>query len=94
LRAELLDPEVEDDPINTEVPAVNKPETELDQPAKEVPAAADTFSSAELMIAQPYVQKGVCFFLLVAVLLYFARRRQSQGRSALDAGKSDEKSMA
>merc|ERR1712000_594734 len=91
---ELLDPEVEDDPINTEVPAVNRPETELDQPAKEVPAAADTFSSAELMIAQPYVQKGVCFFLLVAVLLYFARRRQSQGRSALDAGKSDEKSMA
>jgi len=89
-----MDPEVEDGPINTEAPVVNKPETEPQQPAKEVPAAADTFASAELMIAQPYVQKVVCFFLLVAVLLYFARRRQSQGRSALDAGKSDEKSMA
>ncbi|KAK5194839.1 Peptidyl-prolyl cis-trans isomerase B [Exophiala xenobiotica] len=87
---ELLDPEVEDGPISTEVPAVNKPETELDQPSKEVPAAADTFTSAEMMIAQPYVQKLVCFFLLVAVALYFARRR----RSALDAVKSDEKSMA
>ncbi|KAK5448035.1 Peptidyl-prolyl cis-trans isomerase B [Exophiala xenobiotica] len=87
---ELLDPEVEDGPISTEVPAVDKPETELDQPSKEVPAAADTFTSAEMMIAQPYVQKLVCFFLLVAVVLYFARRR----RSALDAVKSDEKSMA
>ncbi|KIW17875.1 hypothetical protein PV08_05070 [Exophiala spinifera] len=68
------------------------PEVDIEIPTEQTKEESDAFSSAEMMIAQPYVQKVVCFFMLVAVALYFARRHQSQ-KSYLDSGKSDEKSM-
>lgn len=86
---ELKDDEEIDSGTGSMVPGVEGQQTE-----EQLQGASDAFSSAELVIAQPYVQKGVCFFLLVAVALYIARRRQLQKTSYLDAGKSDEKSMA
>ncbi|KIW37124.1 peptidyl-prolyl cis-trans isomerase B [Exophiala oligosperma] len=85
---ELMDDEESDATPGAMVPAVDG-----QQSTEQLQGASDAFSSAEMMIAQPYVQKGVCFFLLVAVVLYIARRRQLH-KSYLDAGKSDEKSMA
>lgn len=82
-----------DDEESDATPGAMVPAVDGQQSTEQLQGASDAFSSAEMMIAQPYVQKGVCFFLLVAVVLYIARRRQLH-KSYLDAGKSDEKSMA
>jgi len=66
---------------------VKEPETELQSPPKDIPAAADTSSPAEAMATQAYVQKAIYFLLIIAVVLYVVRRRRTYD-------KLDEKSMA
>lgn len=63
-------------------------------PAKEVPAAADMNSTAEILMNNDYVQKSVLFFVVLAVVITVAKRVKQPPRSPYMEAKSDEKSMA
>jgi len=78
--------EDEDEPEPGET---KEPESEIEAPAKEVPAAGEMSApAAEALITQEYMQRAVFFLLLLAVILYLVKRR----RAAYE--KLDEKSMA
>ncbi|RVX68919.1 Peptidyl-prolyl cis-trans isomerase B [Exophiala mesophila] len=65
-----------------------KDKSELETPAKEVPAAADSTSAAEAILTQSYVQKAVAFLVILTIIFLVVRRRRSTYT------KLDEKSMA
>lgn len=75
----------DDEKIDTEVPP---PDSELETPAKEVPAAGEIAAPAEVLLTEAYMQKAVFFLLIMVVVLYLVRRRRSAYQ------KVDEKSMA
>ncbi|KAK4941341.1 Peptidyl-prolyl cis-trans isomerase B [Elasticomyces elasticus] len=77
----------EEEPVSPVKTPAKEPETELQSPPKDIPAAADTSSPAEAMATQAYVQKAIFFLLIIAVVLYVVRRRRTYD-------KLDEKSMA
>ncbi|EXJ96482.1 hypothetical protein A1O1_01608 [Capronia coronata CBS 617.96] len=85
---EPLSSDAQPDHVDEDGEVVNEPETEQLSPPKDVPAAADSTTPADAMIAQAYVQKLVLFLLVVGLVFFLSRRR----RSACD--KLDEKSMA
>lgn len=65
-----------------------KDKSELETPAKDVPAAADSTSAAEAILTQAYVQKAVGFLVILTIIFLVIRRRRST------YAKLDEKSMA
>jgi hypothetical protein len=79
------DSDEEETKLDTTIPASD---SEIDAPAKDVPAAADISAPAEAMITQEYMAKGVFFLLIMLAILYVVRRRRTAYQ------KLDEKSMA
>lgn len=75
----------DDEKTDTKVPS---PESEIESPSKDVPAAGEISAPAEVLLTEAYMQKAVFFLLIMAVVLYVVRRRRTAYQ------KVDEKSMA
>jgi len=87
LHPEYVGDDDDDEKIDTKVP-LPESESEIESPAKEVPAAGEVSAPAEVLLTEAYMQKAVFFLLIMAVVLYLVRRRRSAYH------KVDEKSMA
>jgi len=74
-----------DDKVESKVPL---PESEIEAPAKDIPAAGEVSVPAEAMLTQDYMQKAGLFVVVLAVIFYVVRRRRASYQ------KLDEKSMA
>ncbi|KAJ9602408.1 Peptidyl-prolyl cis-trans isomerase B [Cladophialophora chaetospira] len=85
LHPEYAGDDDDDEKIDAKVPV---PESEIESPAKEVPAAGEISTPAEVLLTEAYMQKAVFFLLIMGVVLYLVRRRRTAYQ------KVDEKSMA
>jgi hypothetical protein len=80
-----------DNDNDDEAPKASKlpaPTSEIETPAKDVPAAGEVSAPAELFLTESYMQKGIFFMILMLIVVYFARRRRSAYQ------KLNEKTMA
>jgi hypothetical protein len=75
----------DDDDGDNKIPA---PESEIETPGKDVPAAGEISAPAEALITQAYTKKAIFFLLIMLVVVYIVRRRRTAYQ------KLDEKSMA